>query len=200
MTPQTVNAYYSITFNEMIFPAAILQSPFFHKDFPLAFNYGAIGSIIGHEMTHGFDNQGREFDADGNIRSWWSKFSSDNFQEKTQCFIQQYSNLSFDGIHINAERSLGENIADNGGLKLAYYAYKKHTKHFLNSMNNRQLPALDYNPDQLFFIAFAYVKSSIVKSMLFYSYRLFRVGVQWKHRIQFGIVSSMMLIHRLLYV
>lgn len=161
MTPQTVNAYYSSTFNEMIFPASILQSPFFHKDFPFAVNYGAIGSVIGHEMTHGFDNQGREFDADGNIRSWWSNSSLNNFREKTQCFIQHYSNLSFDGIRINGERSLGENIADNGGLKLAYYAYKKHTKHFLNQMNTRQLPALDYNSDQLFFIAFAHSWCSI---------------------------------------
>ncbi len=106
MTSRQVNAYYSITANEIVFPAGILQPPFFHKDLPLAINYGGIGSVIGHEITHGFDNQGREFDADGNMRSWWSNFSLKNFQEKTKCFTKQYSNFAFDGQNEDGERTL----------------------------------------------------------------------------------------------
>jgi predicted metalloendopeptidase len=107
MSPRTVNAYYSPPSNEIVFPAGILQPPFFHKDLPLAVNYGAIGTIIGHEITHGFDNQGREFDGDGNMRSWWTKFSLDNFQEKTKCFVEQYSNFALDGQNENGQRTLG---------------------------------------------------------------------------------------------
>ncbi|CAF3903604.1 unnamed protein product, partial [Rotaria sp. Silwood1] len=97
--------------------------------------YGAIGTIIGHEITHGFDNQGREYDGDGNMRSWWTNISLDNFQEKTKC----------------------ENIADNGGIKISYLAYQKHKQFTLNSNNDLRLPGLNYNNNQLFFIAFAHV-------------------------------------------
>lgn len=107
MTPRTVNAYYSPPVNEIVFPAGILQPPFFHKDFPLAVNYGAIGSIIGHEITHGYDNQGREFDADGNMRSWWTDTSIHNFDEKAQCFITQYSKYQINGQNLNGQRTLG---------------------------------------------------------------------------------------------
>ncbi|CAF1023124.1 unnamed protein product [Rotaria magnacalcarata] len=107
MTPLMVNAYYSPPANEIVFPAGILQPPFFHKDLPLAINYGAIGSVIGHEITHGFDNQGREFDADGNMISWWTNSALNNFEEKTKCFIQQYSNFTIDGQNINGQRTLG---------------------------------------------------------------------------------------------
>ncbi|CAF4350265.1 unnamed protein product, partial [Adineta steineri] len=106
MTPPTVNAYYNPTNNEIVFPAGILQSPLFHKDYPISINYGAIGSIIGHEVTHGFDNQGRQFDADGNIHSWWSKSSLENFEEKTKCFVKQYSTFTFDGHNENGQRTL----------------------------------------------------------------------------------------------
>jgi len=157
MTPRAVNAYYSISSNEIVFPAGILQPPFFHKDLPIAINYGAIGSVIGHEITHGFDDQGRVFDAEGNMRLWWSKTSLENFEEKTKCFIKQYSDFILDGQHENGQRTLGENIADNGGLKLSYFAYGKHKKLTSNTDNNLRLPGLDYNTDQLFFIAFAHV-------------------------------------------
>jgi predicted metalloendopeptidase len=107
MTPRTVNAYYSISANEIVFPAGILQPPFFHKDLPIAINYGAIGSVIGHEMTHGFDNEGREFDADGNMRLWWTNFSLTNFEEKTKCYIKQYSDFLLNGENENGQRTLG---------------------------------------------------------------------------------------------
>lgn len=107
MTPRTVNAYYSISSNEIVFPAGILQLPYFHKDLPISLNYGAIGMVIGHEITHGFDNQGREFDSEGNMRSWWTPFSLKNFEEKTKCFIKQYSNFAIDGQNENGERTLG---------------------------------------------------------------------------------------------
>ena len=107
MTPRTVNAHYTSSTNEIVFPAGILQPPFFHKDLPIEINYGSIGSFIGHEITHGFDNQGREFDADGNMRFWWTKFALGNFEEKTKCFIKQYSAFALDGQHENGQRTLG---------------------------------------------------------------------------------------------
>jgi predicted metalloendopeptidase len=107
MSPSAVNAYYSASSNEVVFPAGILQPPFFHKDLPIAINYGAIGMVIGHEITHGFDNEGRSYDADGNMRSWWSNFSLENFQEKTKCFIKQYSDFSLDGQNENGQTTLG---------------------------------------------------------------------------------------------
>ena len=180
MTPRTVNAYYSPSLNEIVFPAGILQPPFFHKDLPLTINYGSIGSvchskekktkekfrfsyftkIIGHEMTHGFDNQGREFDADGNMRSWWTNQCVEKYKDKSQCFIDQYSNYSIDGV-----RTLGENIADNGGMKIAFRAYRKHQKE-----RNVQLPGLNYTSDQLFFIAFAHVRRMDRFALFFFAY------------------------------
>ncbi|CAF0883727.1 unnamed protein product [Adineta ricciae] len=161
MTPETVNAYYNPSENEIVFPAGILQPPFFHKDFPIAINYGGIGSVIGHEITHGFDNQGREFDADGMMRSWWTKFSADNFQEKTKCFVDQYGRFSLDGQNENGQRTLGENIADNGGIKISYLAYQKLKGHLTQSDHNLRLPGLDYTNDQLFFLAFAHTWCNI---------------------------------------
>ena len=125
MTPGTVNAYYAPSANEIVFPAGILQPPFFHKDLPLAVNYGAIGTVghrwhsivhyssstvqvIGHEIIHGFDDQGLEYDADGNIRSWWTKSALDKFEERTQCFVKQYSSYAFDGQNENGQRTLSK--------------------------------------------------------------------------------------------
>ncbi|CAF1567199.1 unnamed protein product [Adineta steineri] len=156
MTPRTVNAYYSPSANEIVFPAGILQPPFFHKDIPIAINYGAIGTVIGHEITHGFDDQGREYDANGNMRSWWTKLALNQFEERTKCFVEQYSKYTFDGQSENGQRTLSENIADNGGLKLSYLAYQKHKQRALNGGNNLSLPGLPYSNDQLFFIAFAH--------------------------------------------
>ncbi|CAF1146372.1 unnamed protein product [Didymodactylos carnosus] len=154
MTPRTVNAYYAPQGNEIVFPAGILQPPFFHKDLPVSINYGAIGTVIGHEVTHGFDDQGREYDSDGNMRTWWTKDALDKFEEKTKCFINQYSKYALDGQNENGQRTLSENIADNGGVKLAYLAYELQKQK--NSESNLLLPGLSYNGDQLFFIAFAH--------------------------------------------
>ncbi|CAF0940263.1 unnamed protein product [Rotaria sordida] len=156
MTPRTVNAYYTPSANEIVFPAGILQPPFFHKDLPISINYGAIGTVIGHEITHGFDDQGREYDSDGNMRPWWTKLALDKFENRTKCFVQQYSSYVLDGQNENGQRTLSENIADNGGLKLSYLAYQKHRQRTLNSGNNLRLPGLSYNNDQLFYIAFAH--------------------------------------------
>jgi len=156
MTPRTVNAYYTPSANEIVFPAGILQPPFFQKDLPLSMNYGAIGTVIGHEITHGFDDQGREYDADGNIRSWWTKIALDQFEDRTKCFVKQYSNFAFDGQNENGQRTLSENIADNGGLKLSYRAYEQHKAKSIGLNENLRLPGLPYSQDQLFFISFAY--------------------------------------------
>ena len=126
MTPQTINAYYSPNMNEIVFPAAILQAPFFDANADDAVNYGAIGVVIGHEMTHGFDDQGRLYDKDGNLNDWWNEEDAKNFKEKTQILVEQYSNyIELDSLHVNGELTLGENIADNGGLFIAYAALQK---------------------------------------------------------------------------
>jgi len=126
MTPQTINAYYSPNMNEIVFPAAILQPPFFDANADDAVNYGAIGVVIGHEMTHGFDDQGRLYDKDGNLNDWWNEEDAKNFKEKTQILVEQYSNyIELDSLHVNGELTLGENIADNGGLFISYAALQK---------------------------------------------------------------------------
>src|ERR1043165_296188 len=126
MTPPTVNAYYQPTMNEIVFPAGILQPPFFYADADDAVNYGGIGAVIGHEMTHGFDDQGRQFDAAGNLRDWWSKKSADEYDKRRKAVVDQYSAYTpLPGQHVNGELTQGENIADIGGLKLAYAALEK---------------------------------------------------------------------------
>lgn len=126
MNPQTVNAYYSPTRNEIVFPAAILQSPFFNMNVDDAINYGGMGYVIGHEITHGFDDRGRQYDADGNIRDWWTKEDSDNFKARAQKIIDQYSAFEpLDSLFINGELTQGENIADLGGLIVSYNAFKQ---------------------------------------------------------------------------
>ena len=125
MTPQTVNAYYSPNRNEIVFPAGILQPPFFNMDADDAINYGAIGMVIGHEMTHGFDNMGRQFDKDGNLRDWWTKDDSKAFDALTAMLIDQYNKYEvLDSTFVNGKHTLGENIADLGGATVAYNAYK----------------------------------------------------------------------------
>jgi putative endopeptidase len=125
MTPQTVNAYYNPYRNEIVFPAGILQPPFFNMDADDAVNYGAIGMVIGHEMTHGFDNQGRQFDKDGNLRDWWTKEDSKSFEDHTAILVDQYNHYEvLDSAFVNGKLTLGENIADFGGLTVAYNAYK----------------------------------------------------------------------------
>lgn len=152
MTPQTVNAYYNPTTNEICFPAGILQYPFFDMEADDAFNYGAIGVVIGHEMTHGFDDQGRQYDKDGNLKDWWAEEDAEKFKERAQVIIDFYDNIEvLPGVHANGSLTQGENIADHGGLKIAYQAFKNATK-------DNPLPVKDgYTPEQRFYIAYATV-------------------------------------------
>ncbi|MDN4053769.1 M13-type metalloendopeptidase [Massilia sp. YIM B02763] len=125
MTPQTINAYYNPEMNEIVFPAAILQPPFFDANADDAVNYGGIGAVIGHEISHGFDDQGAQYDGDGNLRDWWTASDHKNFKAKTAMLVAQYNAFEpIPGYHVNGELTLGENIADNSGLAIAYKAYK----------------------------------------------------------------------------
>lgn len=150
MTPQTVNAYYNPSTNEICFPAAILQYPFFDMEADDAFNYGAIGVVIGHEMTHGFDDQGRQFDKDGNLKDWWAAGDADRFKERAQVMVDFFDNIEvLPGLHANGTLTLGENLADHGGLNVAYLAYK-------NATANAPLEDKDgFTADQRFFLAYA---------------------------------------------
>ena len=124
MTPPTVNAYYNPSMNEMVFPAGILQPPFFNKAAVRPVNFGAIGMVMGHELTHGFDDEGRQFDAKGNLRDWWTPPVGKEFETRAQCVVDQYDGyVAVDDLHVNGKLTLGENIADLGGLKLAHAAY-----------------------------------------------------------------------------
>ncbi len=150
MTPQTVNAYYNPTTNEICFPAGILQVPFFDPTADDAFNYGAIGVVIGHEMTHGFDDQGRRFDKDGNMHDWWTENDGKNFIERTDKYADFFSKIKvLPDLNANGRLTLGENLADHGGLQVAWYAYKNATK-------RAPLPVIDgLTADQRFFLAYA---------------------------------------------
>ena len=150
MTPQTVNAYYNPTTNEICFPAGILQVPFFDPTADDAFNYGAIGVVIGHEMTHGFDDQGRQYDKDGNMHDWWKEEDAKNFTERTDKYADFFSKIKvLPDLNANGRLTLGENLADHGGLQVAWCAYKNATK-------RAALPVIDgLTADQRFFIAYA---------------------------------------------
>ncbi|XP_056158202.1 endothelin-converting enzyme 1 isoform X3 [Lampris incognitus] len=154
MTPPTVNAYYNPTKNEMVLPAGILQAPFYSHSWPKALNFGGIGVVMGHELTHAFDDQGREYDKDGNLRSWWKNSSVEAFKKQTQCMVEQYSNYSINQEPLNGKHTLGENIADNGGLRAAYKAYVNWIK---KNGEEATLPALGMTNHQLFFVGFAQV-------------------------------------------
>lgn len=150
MSPQTVNAYYNPTTNEICFPAAILQPPFFDPDADDAVNYGAIGVVIGHEMTHGFDDQGRQFDKDGNLSDWWTEQDAAAFSAKTRILASQFDSIEvLDGVHANGELTLGENIADQGGLRVAYTAMK-------NASKGRKSEPIDgFSAEQRFYLSYA---------------------------------------------
>ena len=152
MTPQTVNAYYSSTMNEIVFPAAILQPPFFNVDADDAVNYGAIGGVIGHEFTHGFDDQGRRSDGDGNLRDWWTEQDAAQFQQRAQLMIDQYSSFNpIDDLHLQGALGLGENIADLGGLTVSYKAYQ-------NSLQGKPGAVIDgFSAEQRFFMGWSQV-------------------------------------------
>ncbi len=152
MTPQTVNAYYNPTTNEICFPAGILQYPFFDMNADDAFNYGAIGVVIGHEMTHGFDDQGRQYDKEGNLADWWTETDAVNFGAGTQKLVNHFDSIEvLPGLFANGKLTLGENIADHGGLQVAYTAFKEATA-------GKELPVIDgFTPEQRFFLAYANV-------------------------------------------
>ncbi len=150
MSPQTVNAYYNPTTNEICFPAGILQPPFFYMDADDAVNYGGIGVVIGHEMTHGFDDQGRQYDKDGNLKDWWTAEDAKQFNLRADKLADQYSSIIvLDTVHANGRFTLGENIADHGGLRVSYTAFKNATK-------GQDLNPIDgFTPDQRFYLAYA---------------------------------------------
>jgi len=150
MTPPTVNAYYNPQFNEIVFPAGILQPPRFDPKADDASNYGAIGMVIGHEMTHGFDDQGRQYDAQGNLEDWWSGDDAKNFDALAQKVVEQYNGyIGVDTLHVNGKLTLGENIADLGGLTIAFEAWKR-------SLHGKPAPVIDgLTGEQRFFIAHA---------------------------------------------
>lgn len=152
MTPQTVNAYYNPAMNEIVFPAAILQPPFFNMDADDAVNYGAIGAVIGHEITHGFDDQGRKSDGDGNLRDWWTEQDAAEFKKRAGVLVEQYNGYNpVDSMYLNGELTLGENIADLGGLAIAYRAYQM-------SLQGKEAPVIDgFTGEQRFFLGYAQV-------------------------------------------
>ncbi|HVV55483.1 MAG TPA: M13 family metallopeptidase [Mucilaginibacter sp.] len=152
MTPPTVNAYYNPLYNEIVFPAGILQFPFFDKDADDAINYGGIGAVIGHEMTHGFDDEGRQYDKDGNLKDWWTKEDAEKFKKRVQVMIDQYNKYTvLNDLHVNGELTQGENLADIGGLSIAYQAFK-------NTPEGRSDKKINgFTPDQRFFLSFAQI-------------------------------------------
>jgi predicted metalloendopeptidase len=152
MTPPTVNAYYSPNMNEIVFPAGILQPPFFDAQADDAVNYGGIGAVIGHEMTHGFDDEGRQFDAQGNLSDWWSPASAARFKKRSQAIVKQFgAYVAIDDLHINGELTQGENIADLGGVKLGYAALQKALA------GQPRTTIQGYTPEQRFFLSWATV-------------------------------------------
>ncbi|MEJ2505246.1 MAG: M13 family metallopeptidase [Ignavibacteriaceae bacterium] len=152
MTPQTVNAYYNPNQNEIVFPAAILQPPFFNPDADDAINYGAMGAVIGHEVSHGFDDQGRQFDADGNLKDWWTEADAERFKERAQKIIDQFDAYEpIDSMHINGSLTTGENIGDLGGLNVAFTAFTKTDEY----ENGKKIDG--FTPAQRFFLAWAQV-------------------------------------------
>ena len=158
MTPPTVNAYNNYLFNEIVFPAGIMQPPFFHPDADDAVNYGGIGAVIGHELTHGFDDKGSTFDKNGEMKNWWHKADRKLFMKKAQGLVEQYDKFeALHGIYVNGKLTLGENIADLGGLVLAYYAYRKAT-------HGEKKTIIDgFTPEQRFFLGAAQAECGIAR-------------------------------------
>jgi endothelin-converting enzyme/putative endopeptidase len=147
MTPPTVNAYYNPLENNINFPAGILQPPFFNKGADEAVNFGAAGAVVGHELTHGFDDQGRRFDAGGNMREWWTPADGKSFEERATCVANQYGNYTaVADVKVNGRLTLGENVADNGGVRLAWMALMEMLK------TKRLGTADDFTPEQRFFV------------------------------------------------
>jgi putative endopeptidase len=152
MTPPTINAYYNPANNEVVFPAGILQFPFFDANADDAVNYGAIAGAIGHELTHGFDDQGRQYAADGNLKDWWTEDDAKKFTERANLVVTQYNGFVVnDTLHVNGNLTLGENLADLGGINIAYEAFKKTEE----GKSNKKIDG--FTPDQRFFLSWAQV-------------------------------------------
>ncbi|PVD37052.1 hypothetical protein C0Q70_04045 [Pomacea canaliculata] len=154
--PAVVNAFYNSNSNDIVFPAGILQPLFYSEHFPKSLNYGGIGVVIGHEITHGFDDKGRQYDKDGNLKQWWDNHTIQAFRDRAQCIIDQYSGFKLEqtGLYINGKNTQGENIADNGGLKQAYRAYRRWVE---KHGEETPLPGIELNHDQLFFLNYAQI-------------------------------------------
>jgi putative endopeptidase len=153
MSPPTVNAYYNPSMNDINFPAGILQPPFYDPKEPDAVNYGHIGAVVGHELTHGFDDQGRQFDGNGNLNEWWTESDGKQFDQKADCEVKEYGDFTVAGdVHVNGKLTLGENTADNGGIRLAYIALLADAKRKNLDVHAKQG---DYTPEQQFFLAYA---------------------------------------------
>lgn len=190
MTPPTVNAYYNPSANEIVFPAGILQSPFFGRNQPMSMNYGAIGMVIGHEITHGFDDEGRKFDAEGRMNEWWAPEVAERFEEQAACLVEAYDGFELrEGLSVNGSLTLGENIADHGGIKSAYQAYKA-----WEAENGAEDGFGGLTPDQLFFLGFAQgwcqVARPEIEEMLIttdpHSPARFRVNGPAMHSVEFA--------------
>jgi endothelin-converting enzyme/putative endopeptidase len=154
MTPPTVNAYYSGSRNEIVFPAGILQPPFFDKKMDDAINFGSIGAVIGHELTHGFDDQGRKFDPQGNLRDWWTEQDAKEFETRASCVADEYGNfIAVDDLKLNGKLTLGENTADNGGARIALMALHEMMSH--DSSGAQKIDG--YTPEQRFFLGYGRV-------------------------------------------
>ena len=186
MTPQTVNAYYNPTTNEICFPAGILQPPFFSKDFDDAVNYGAIGVVIGHEMTHGFDDQGRQYDKDGNLRQWWNEEDVKAFNVPAEQMVQYYDSLWVipGDLYSNGRLCLGENLADHGGLNIAFKALK------IAEEQNGKLPVENgFTPEQRFFLSYANVWAGVSTDELLRRYTLIDVHSASHLRVNGGVAQ-----------
>ncbi len=161
MTPQTVNAYYNPTTNEICFPAGILQPPFYYADADNAVNYGAIGVVIGHEMTHGFDDQGRQYDQNGNLKDWWQPSDAENFDKRAQVLVDYFNNIEVaPGVMADGKFSLGENIADNGGLQISFQAMENAIAK--GEVNNTKMD--NFTPEQRFFLSYARVWAGNIRA------------------------------------
>ncbi len=159
MVPPQVNAYYNPSMNEMVFPAGILQPPFFTRGAPDAVNYGAIGMVVGHELTHGFDDQGRQFDAAGNLANWWTPAVGKEFDRRAECIARQYDEyVAVDDVRLNGKLTLGENIADLGGVKLAFAAYQAS-----RAGKPAEAPVAGFTPEQAFFIGYAQSWCTVIR-------------------------------------
>ena len=164
MPPQMINAYYNPTTNEICFPAGILQPPFFDMQADDAFNYGAIGVVIGHEMTHGFDDQGSKYDKDGNLRQWWTAEDRQRFEERTHVMRDFFNNIEvLPGLHANGQLTLGENMADHGGLQVAFQAFKNAQKAAPVTVPEGSPEGLSFTPEQRFFLAYAKVWANNIR-------------------------------------